>query len=93
MLVYDVTNEKSFENIRTWIKNIEQNAADDVEKMILGNKCDMNDKRVITKDQGQKVCCIYPNLNFIGEIAFSLSSSHLPATVLCDLSTYSMICL
>ncbi len=58
MLVYDVTNEKSFENIRTWIKNIEQNAADDVEKMILGNKCDMNDKRVITKDQGQKVCWI-----------------------------------
>ncbi len=27
-----------------------------VEKMILGNKCDMEDKRVVTKDQGQKVC-------------------------------------
>lgn len=24
MLVYDVTNEKSFENIRNWIRNIEE---------------------------------------------------------------------
>ena len=24
MLVYDITNEKSFENIRTWIRNIEE---------------------------------------------------------------------
>ena len=55
LLVYDVTNEKSFENIKTWIRNIEQHASDDVEKMILGNKCDMDDKRVVTKEQGQKV--------------------------------------
>eukprot|EP00121_Abeoforma_whisleri_P006648 Awhi_evm1s6052 len=41
MLVYDVTSEKSFENISQWIKNIETHASDDVEKMILGNKCDM----------------------------------------------------
>jgi GTPase SAR1 family protein len=55
MLVYDITNEKSFENIKTWIRNIEQHASDDVEKMILGNKCDMEDKRVVSKEQGQKV--------------------------------------
>ena len=24
MLVYDITNEKSFENIKTWIRNIEE---------------------------------------------------------------------
>lgn len=54
MLVYDITNEKSFDNIKTWIKNIEQHASDAVEKMLLGNKCDMEDKRVITKEQGEK---------------------------------------
>ncbi|KAG8229029.1 hypothetical protein J437_LFUL007584 [Ladona fulva] len=32
MLVYDVTNEKSFENIKNWIRNIEENAAADVFK-------------------------------------------------------------
>ena len=30
LLVYDITNEKSFENIKTWIKNIEQHASADV---------------------------------------------------------------
>lgn len=24
MLVYDITNEKSFENIRNWVRNIEE---------------------------------------------------------------------
>lgn len=24
MLVYDITNEKSFENIKNWIRNIEE---------------------------------------------------------------------
>ena len=47
MLVYDITNEKSFDNIKNWIRNIEEHASSDVEKMILGNKCDMNDKRQV----------------------------------------------
>lgn len=47
MLVYDITNEKSFENIKNWIRNIEEHASMDVEKMILGNKCDMNDRREV----------------------------------------------
>lgn len=47
MLVYDVTNEKSFENIKNWIRNIEENASADVEKMILGNKCDLETKRQV----------------------------------------------
>ena len=51
MLVYDITNEKSFDNIKNWIRNIEEHASADVEKMILGNKCDMNDRRqVITNN-------------------------------------------
>lgn len=51
MLVYDITQEKSFENIKNWIRNIEENASSDVEKMLLGNKCELNDKRqVISTD-------------------------------------------
>jgi Ras-related protein Rab-8A len=55
LLVYDITSLKSFENIKTWIRNIEQHASDDVEKMILGNKCDMKDKRVVTHEQGEQL--------------------------------------
>jgi Ras-related protein Rab-8A len=59
LLVYDITNEKSFENIKTWIKNIEQHASADVEKMILGNKCDMEDKRKISTEQGKQLADEY----------------------------------
>ncbi|KAL5019893.1 hypothetical protein ScPMuIL_002785 [Solemya velum] len=55
MLVYDITNEKSFENIRNWIRNIEEHASRDVEKMILGNKCDMNDRRQVSKERGEQL--------------------------------------
>lgn len=47
MLVYDITDEKSFENIKNWIRNIEENASANVEKMLLGNKCELNEKRQV----------------------------------------------
>ncbi|GFR97114.1 Ras-related protein Rab-7L1 [Elysia marginata] len=55
MLVYDITNEKSFDNIRTWIRNIEEHASKDVEKMMLGNKCDLQDRRQVSKDRGEQL--------------------------------------
>lgn len=55
MLVYDITNEKSFENIVKWLRNIDEHANEDVERMILGNKCDMTDKRVVSKERGEGV--------------------------------------
>jgi len=59
MLVYDITNEKSFENIKNWIRNIEEHASADVEKMILGNKCDMNDRRQVSKERGEELAIEY----------------------------------
>ena len=34
MLVYDITNPKSFDNITKWLKNITDFAADDVERIL-----------------------------------------------------------
>ncbi|KAG0265887.1 GTP-binding protein [Mortierella polycephala] len=53
LLVYDVTDERSFTNIRNWFSNIEQHASEGVNKILIGNKCDMPDKKVVSKDQGQ----------------------------------------
>jgi len=55
MLVYDITNQKSFENIAKWLRNIDEHANEDVEKMILGNKCDMEDSRVVAKERGEAI--------------------------------------
>jgi len=59
MLVYDITNEKSFENIKNWIRNIEEHASYDVEKMVLGNKCDVTDRRQVSKDKGEQLAIEY----------------------------------
>merc|ERR1712025_1235893 len=58
-LVYDITDEQSFLNIRNWIRNIEQHASDSVQKILIGNKCDMSDDRIITKDRGQELADEY----------------------------------
>lgn len=59
MLVYDITNEKSFENIKNWIRNIEENASADVEKMLLGNKCELEEKRQVSKEKGEQLAIEY----------------------------------
>jgi len=55
LLVYDVTDRQSFENIRNWIKNIKQHASETVRKILLGNKCDMDEKRAVSTEEGQKL--------------------------------------
>jgi Ras-related protein Rab-8A len=40
-------------DIRTWYSNVQTHAADDVELILVGNKSDMEDKRVISYEQGQ----------------------------------------
>jgi len=51
ILTYDVTDENSFKNIRNWVKQIEQNAQTNVCKVLVGNKCDREDRKV-SYDEG-----------------------------------------
>jgi len=48
LLVYDVTDESSFNNIRNWIRNIEQHASDSVNKILVGNKADMDESKRVS---------------------------------------------
>eukprot|EP01100_Stratorugosa_tubuloviscum_P007234 TRINITY_DN302_c0_g1_i2.p1 TRINITY_DN302_c0_g1~~TRINITY_DN302_c0_g1_i2.p1 ORF type:complete len:216 (-),score=111.44 TRINITY_DN302_c0_g1_i2:27-674(-) len=64
LLVYDVTDEKSFSNIRNWMRNIEQHATESVNKMLIGNKCDMVDKRAVESDRGKALAAEY-GINFL----------------------------
>eukprot|EP00882_Tetradesmus_deserticola_P003552 GHRQ01003760.1.p1 GENE.GHRQ01003760.1~~GHRQ01003760.1.p1 ORF type:complete len:219 (+),score=97.91 GHRQ01003760.1:332-988(+) len=60
LLVYDVTDEASFNNIRNWMRNIEQHASDNVNKIIVGNKSDMADeKRAVPYAKGQALAQEY----------------------------------
>lgn len=59
LLVYDVTDQKSFDNIRNWIRNIEQHASEGVNKILIGNKCDMTDRRVVEPEKGMELAKEY----------------------------------
>jgi len=59
LLVYDVTDEHSFMNIRSWMNNIEQHANDSILRVIIGNKCDMAEDRVIPTDRGKQIADEY----------------------------------
>jgi GTPase SAR1 family protein len=40
-------------DIRTWFSNVEQHASEGVNKILIGNKCDWEEKRAISTEQGQ----------------------------------------
>jgi len=59
LLVYDVTDEQSFQNIRNWVRNIEQHAAQNVDKVLIGNKCDMESDKVVDTARAQRLADEY----------------------------------
>jgi Ras-related protein Rab-8A len=40
-------------DIRTWFSNVEQHASEGVNKILIGNKCDWEEKRAVSTEQGQ----------------------------------------
>ena len=48
VIVFDVTNWESFENIQKWLKEVELREPNVPYKLILGNKCDQKSKRNIS---------------------------------------------
>ena len=53
MLVYDVTNEKTFTNISKWMRKIEEHANEDVDTILVANKCDLESRRKVTRERGE----------------------------------------
>jgi small GTP-binding protein len=54
ILTYDVCDESSFKNIKNWIKQIEANAQNNVQRVLVGNKCDKPDRQV-SEEEGKKL--------------------------------------
>ena len=54
LLIYDVTNKKSFERIGYWLNELkENNQINEIYSCLVGNKIDL-EGRVISKEEGQK---------------------------------------
>ncbi|KAL5007997.1 hypothetical protein ScPMuIL_013578 [Solemya velum] len=55
-VVYDVTDLESFNNVKTWLDDVERYSSEDVSKLIIGNKSDLETKRVVGYDTGKEFC-------------------------------------
>ena len=59
LLLFDVTDKESFKNLSNWLIEIEKNSSKNVLKVLIGNKTDLEDKRVITYNQGKEFADTY----------------------------------
>uniref|UniRef100_A0A5F8ABT7 small monomeric GTPase n=2 Tax=Macaca TaxID=9539 RepID=A0A5F8ABT7_MACMU len=59
LLLYDVTNKASFDNIQAWLAEIHEYAQHDVALMLLGNKVDSAHERVVKREDGEKLAKEY----------------------------------
>ena len=59
LLLYDITKISSFDNIREWIRDIKEEVDENAILFLIGNKIDLSDKRVITKEKGTELAGEY----------------------------------
>ncbi|XP_002737446.1 ras-related protein Rab-3 isoform X1 [Saccoglossus kowalevskii] len=55
ILMYDVTNEESFQAVQDWSTQIKTYSWDNAQVILVGNKCDMEDERVVSVDRGKQL--------------------------------------
>ncbi|VFQ63728.1 unnamed protein product [Cuscuta campestris] len=49
-VVYDVTDQESFDNVKQWLNEIDRYASENVNKLLVGNKCDLTSQKVVDYD-------------------------------------------
>ena len=55
LLMYDISKKESFIKIKDWLKNIFEHKDKDFPILLLGNKCDLEEKREVTKEEGDQL--------------------------------------
>ena len=55
IVIYDVTNRKTFENVKNWIKQIKEEVSTKVSINLVGNKIDDTENRKVTEEEGKNL--------------------------------------
>ncbi|KNC78819.1 Ras-like protein Rab-1A [Sphaeroforma arctica JP610] len=55
IVVYDVTDNDSFNNVKQWMQEIDRYASDNVNKLLVGNKSDLTTKKVVEYTQAKEL--------------------------------------
>ena len=63
ILMYDITESDSFKEISEWMNSIKQIKPKEFPIILIGNKCDLEEKRKIKKEEGEELAKTY-NIDF-----------------------------
>jgi Ras-related protein Rab-1A len=53
IIVYDITDRESFDNVKQWLNEIDRYACENVNKLLVGNKCDLEAKRQVEFEEAK----------------------------------------
>ena len=53
IIVYAINDKKSFINAEKWLNDLKEQSNINVKVILIGNKCDLESKRVVTKEEGE----------------------------------------
>ena len=56
IIVYSIDSEDSFNNIERWLNDVKTQSNPDVKIFLIGNKADLEEKRQISREAGEKFC-------------------------------------
>lgn len=65
IVVYDVTDMESFTHVKDWITEIERFASENVNRLLIGNKCDLVSKRAVTEADAREYSESLTNMPFL----------------------------
>ena len=51
--MYDITDRDSFDNVKQWLNEIDRYACENVNKLLVGNKSDLDSKRQVDFDEAK----------------------------------------
>jgi Ras-related protein Rab-1A len=51
--VYDITDRESFDNVKQWLNEIDRYACENVNKLLVGNKSDLDSKRQVEFEEAK----------------------------------------
>ena len=55
MLIYDITNRNTFDNVKKWVNSIKEEVTSKVVIILVGNKIDLDKKRQVQTDEGEQI--------------------------------------
>ena len=55
IVAFDITNQLSFTNVKTWLDSIYLHADPNIVKVLVGNKIDLEDERKVSREEGQRL--------------------------------------